>query len=76
MVACFRRIQGYALTAAFDEYLQFAGSSANSDLDMQFIELFEHAQVTSQWKERAPYEWWERERGGASSCKYTTKDVF
>ncbi len=57
------------LTAAFDEYLQFAGSSStNSDLDMQFIELFECSQITSQWRERAPYKWWERKSGGAS-CK-------
>ncbi len=61
VVACFRRLQGYALTAAFDEYLQFAGAStANSDMDMQFIELFEYSQIINQWRERAPHEWWER----------------
>jgi tyrosine-protein phosphatase SIW14 len=39
IVACYRRIHGWSLTAIFEEYLRFAGSSA-SLMDMQFIELF------------------------------------
>jgi tyrosine-protein phosphatase SIW14 len=39
VVGCLRRLQGWSLTAIFDEYSRFAGAAATS-LDLQFIELW------------------------------------
>ena len=39
VVACYRILKGWSISAAIEEYLRFAGESS-SLIDMQFIELF------------------------------------
>ncbi len=44
IVGCIRRVQGWALSSALDEYIRFADSKARI-MDQRFIELFDTSMV-------------------------------